>query len=705
MCQSSQTASRPFAEPARGRSRSEKAYRLCRLWLPRLKPCGVSATSSRDASRAIPRGTALGWLAIVVLAHGAQVAAQETSENPGDDPLARLLEGDTSTTRAGGRLPDPAEAMDAYAAARSCIDSWTAGPNIPTPATAARVALYQRGREIASSSARAETTGETGPLSEAVRDLMDRAGRELAPRGGALADRLLAELAPELVLSLELAGPMTPLSRTELISLDSTISPGLTGLAVRWKDDWSLVFPPELTAGGGSPSVRLAAMAAELLDDPAAGVEMTIDLANRPYVSFYRFETVHIAGVGPDGGPAFLTRGARVVERSEVTTASLIGFAAGLVRHVEATRLPAGSRFGITGTVHASLGTAEPAVATPTQQALVALALARAASAKRLAGETRERARELAGLIAADLAHVEPGEIAPEDDGVACAVLWVVLDELDTTDQPDLVALQQTCESMLARHVAAEQAEPRGTVSEAVLVWALAERAARAGLDRPFAERSLRALLRVTPEGGLVGLMPWIGWAELALAGGDAIPAGVQLRSAREMVWTHQLTLEDTGPAERDLQGGILFTGGGVGLPTWNSARPIALIATMLGDPRLTPTDEVPAEVVRLIDAMRFLMQLSARDDACAFYPRPDLARGGIRAAVWDTRQPPEASALTLLAVVELLNSLDTLAGQNTPAAGRPDSGRDAQQQPAPDTAPQGGEADEEPGKKQAQSP
>ncbi|QKK09558.1 MAG: hypothetical protein HND58_16235 [Planctomycetota bacterium] len=218
-----------------------------------------------------------------------------------------------------------------------------------------------------------------------------------------------------------------------------------------------------------------------------------------------------------------------------------------------------------------------------------------------------------------------------------------------------------TCESMLAAHTAAPLATPRGTVAEAVLAWAVAERAARTGQDRAFAESQLRALVRETPKGGMVGLMPWVGWAELALAGEGPVASAVYLREVRDAVWTYQLTLRDTGIEERDLQGGIVFTSGGLSLPTWNSARPIAFAATMLRDPRLTTPEEMPGEVVRLIDAMRFLQQLAAGPAVAAFSGRPELVRGGIRAAVWDPHQPPEATALAMLATAELLRSLDTV--------------------------------------------
>ncbi|VAX37600.1 hypothetical protein MNBD_PLANCTO03-1003, partial [hydrothermal vent metagenome] len=360
------------------------------------------------------------------------------------------------------------------------------------------------------------------------------------------------------------------------------------------------------------------------------------------------------------------------------TTAGLVRFAEELLSHFEATRVadqtptPLGEespRLGLMGTIDAARGVAEPAVASPMQQSLVALSLVRLAETPRVSAAVRTRARTLAREIMFDLAHIEPDEIDPAADGVAAAVAWVVLAQLEADTDADLQPFFESCEEMLAAHAAAERGEVTPGVAEAVLVWALAERAVRTGQDRDIATRDLRALYAATRPGGLVGLMPWLGWAELLLAGEAPVPAGAALRQVREQVWAHQLTLADTGLSDRDLAGGIVFTLGAASLPTWTTARPAALCATLLGDPRLTPPAEVSSEVVRLVRVMRFLRQLSAREAECVFSPRPQLVRGGVRAALWSPQQPPEASAMTLLAVCEFLRSIDRLEppGRDSP--------------------------------------
>src|SRR5690606_21588389 len=133
---------------------------------------------------------------------------------------------------------------------------------------------------------------------------------------------------------------------------------------------------------------------------------------------------------------------------------------------------------GLMGPLDAAAGVANPPIATPMQQSLAALALVRLSETAQMSGPVRERARTLARSVMADLAVLEPVEVEVQRDGVAAAVAWVVLDELGTGADEPLAGLAARCEEMLGAHAAAERDAPVAGVSEAVLVWALAERAA-----------------------------------------------------------------------------------------------------------------------------------------------------------------------------------------------------------------------------------
>jgi hypothetical protein len=599
------------------------------------------------------------WATWCLASTGAGLAAAQ-EQPPAADPLASLL----GEPRADRPLT-PAEAMEAYVRVAEAVETWQAPErraDLAAPA-AARVALYRAGRLVGAANAIGGVGGDPDVLGRAAEGAMEAARLELLPRQDALWREQMRALAGDLTVSVELAGPLTPLGEAEVADPDSALRPGLDGLGVRVGKELVVVFPSELVAGEATPRVELAARAARLLGDPSLGVALPHDLAKEHGAVFYRFGVVHIAGVGEAGSPEFLVRGGRVVEPGEVSVASLVRFAEELLAHFEAARHPAASGLGLMGTIHPSRGVADPAVASPTQQAIVALALLGMAETPQLSEAARARAAELARELMLDLQRVEEGEVEAERDGVAAAVAWVVLERLGAGVSADdaLGPLWGICERMLADHAQAERGEPRGAVSEAVLAWAMAERARATGRDRGAAERDVRALYRAVEPGGLVGLMPWLGWAELALAPEGPVPAGPALRQVREQVWEHQLGGEDAGSDGRDLAGGIVFTRGFVALPSAASARPVALCATMLRDPRLTPAAEAPGEIVRLLGAMRFLDQLGAGEVECRFYANPALARGAVRAAVWDHRMAPETSAAAALCVSEFLRSLAAL--------------------------------------------
>jgi hypothetical protein len=155
--------------------------------------------------------------------------------------------------------------------------------------------------------------------------------------------------------------------------------------------------------------------------------------------------------------------------------------------------------------------------------------------------------------------------------------------------------------------------------------------------------------------------MPWLGWADVALHRSGELPAAVALREMRSQLWAHQLKAQDLSADDPDLAGGIVFTTNRQPLPTWQAARPLAFVATMLGDPRLTEEQEVAGETVRLLEALRYLRQLTASEAEAHLYKDPARAIGGVRASVFDQRMPPEATAMTLMTVCETIKSLEAI--------------------------------------------
>jgi hypothetical protein len=137
----------------------------------------------------------------------------------------------------------------------------------------------------------------------------------------------------------------------------------------------------------------------------------------------------------------------------------------------------------------------------------------------------------------------------------------------------------------------------------------------------------------------------------------------------RQQVWEHQVGAVDIDEDSLDLAGGIVFTKGASPLPTWQCTRPLAFIATMLADARLTEPKERNQELGRLLHALRFIRQLQVDESVGWMAPKPGQAVGGVRAAPWDHSMPPDATSMALLVVVETLKSLEALSKAAKPAA------------------------------------
>ncbi len=94
-------------------------------------------------------------------------------------------------------------------------------------------------------------------------------------------------------------------------------------------------------------------------------------------------------------------------------------------------------------------------------------------------------------------------------------------------------------------------------------------------------------------------------------------------------------------------------------------------MATMMGDARLTDAEEELREITRVLASLRFLRQLAADEDVVWASAAPREAMWGVRAALWDQRQTPEATAMTLLAICETLDSLDAIGTRRAESQGR----------------------------------
>ncbi len=497
---------------------------------------------------------------------------------------------------------------------------------------------------------------------------MSEADSRLPIERDALFEEHVRAAAERITISLELAGPMVPITPAEWTDAALGLAPGIDGVAARIGERSAAIFPGAMLVSGMDPGRALAAAVSKATGDPTLILKRPSELSTEVGAVYYRFRATHLAQPRPDKGPLFLHRAGHVVETRDLTEAELRRWADGLAQNLMGRQWPGVEKYGLQGAYDPVKGVYETPFAGPAEQAAAALALVEYAGTPGVDPGAAERAREFAAGVLSALGSVESGEIDAVSVPAARAMAWVAISELTrahpeaaTALTPDLRAFFERCDGGFQEALG----EGRG-VEGALGTWALARRCAARRERLEGVEARLRSTYADTPPGQLAAVMPWLGWAELAWAqigpdgqnGAAPIPAAVALREMRTQVWSHQLRHEDLPWDQRDLAGGIVFTAARNPLPTWQSVRPLSFIATMLGDLRLTDASEAPGELARLLASLRFLRQLSAGEAEGYAYADPRRAMWGVRASLWDHRQPVEATAMTLMTVCETLRSL-----------------------------------------------
>jgi len=539
---------------------------------------------------------------------------------------------------------------------------------------------------------RGTSCGDDGQtMARAARAAITEATSRLPDTNDALAAGQHLSLAPRLRISLEFSGTLVPITPATFTELDVEIPCGLVGLAARIGSTTAAVFPASMLTTGTLPSDALAAAISSATGDPTAAIKLNAkaqppQIAADRNATFYRFSTTHLAQLAPDAQPIFLFRGGKLISTREITTARLRAFADHLadylMRWSESRRVDSGWP---QSTYHPTRGIHDPTVASLAEYAVAAYAMHRYLAIKarfQTGGDsdwkwTREVTPDIARprfgperLSQQPLGNATPG---PVFGSLRALVAMSPMESRPANSAQTLAALAPL-ESDLA---AAFSAETGGEWSKdipengrAFVAFVLTRRAtlfpdaSDAITRRGTAEAAVRSVYRDAKPTNLVMHMPYLGWAELLLAGDTAaqIPAGAALRDMREIVWQHQLTAADAGADGPDLVGGIVFTGSSNRFPTAQSLRPLAFLATMVGDARLTDPPEVMREISHQLEALRFIRQLSLDEFAARDAVDPPTALWGIRAGLWDNRQAPEATALALLTVCETLRSLDEIA-------------------------------------------
>lgn len=565
--------------------------------------------------------------------------------------------------------------MEAFTA----VEGWVRSLEVPTEPVSlegtrsAMVVLRLDNRVLARGvSVREDGTGVWEAASLAIAEAIGK----IPTSNDATAPLVRRETAARISISLELGGRMIPLRANGWSQIDAEVNVAMDAVVAKILIDdvehTAATFPSMMHVGGDSPTTGVARAVAEASGNPVLALPSDArstprSLREQHGVRLFFCRVTHLAQSAPQIAPTFLYRGSRLIQSSEITRDAIERWSADLATHL-ARR-------------HEILSydpTAEPTTPRPRAPLAPELAITIRALEQRLSrdGLTDVAREEATGAVAAMQTRLREG--FPKDKAISAVnAASMVLAGVGGTTDPQIHA---RVDDALASAVTAdgEWSQRISPASRGFIAWALVERAAwnQEGEARDKAmsraNRAVRAIYRDTPEGDLVAQMPWLFFAERGLARDqDAMPAAAAIRNVRDLIVRHQLTASDAGEEGQDLIGGVIYTRQGAALPNAQSARAIAFLCALTGDPRVTGADESLPQLTRSLAGIRFLRQLTMDEVSGHIAVEPRIALGGVQAAAWDPSQPIEASALSLLAACEMLNGLDRLAS----AAAEPSAG------------------------------
>lgn len=280
------------------------------------------------------------------------------------------------------------------------------------------------------------------------------------------------------------------------------------------------------------------------------------------------------------------------------------------------------------------------------------------------------------------------GEPAPPEVEALCLLALTASPTAQTKQQ--WIERRDLLATRIVGYVSAEgQFQPAGRdplnqPRAALLTAALAGAYARKPDDRLAAalELSLKALYAQADEQDNIHALPWMMMAE-RLAGPGLARRSQEARSARDRRLTllRSFTRELIDPRRErqitsipregppDVLGGFRIQPEPFGTPpnpTWHSAGPVLFLALALQDPQLLSDDsDRHGPSLAITMGAGFLNRLTMRDASLFCALDRDRSTGGVRPSLSENRLATDAAAWSLLALTEVIATLDLLDEQD----------------------------------------
>ena len=442
------------------------------------------------------------------------------------------------------------------------------------------------------------------------------------------------------------------------------------------------MWPANTLAGNMSPRSQLVRM----LTDLGYGTD-DMKFVTRPSgPTLSSFEVIHIVQPGNDVAPMRLVRGHPVLPTTSLSSRSLEEMAQRLTSFLIRRQLTDGH---LAGTYHPSTDRYNPEIAPTHDLALAGFVLAqRAAYLSRFDPKNLQTPQLIEAINA--MARLLTDELGDHDDAnnsvshVAATALMVM-----TLESRHLVQYKRHRNLWAGRLLdlcrddgsfqatVKGQPKPLNRPTQALVAAALAslyEQTRDERLVKPLTQ-SLDFLTQDANASALLNMLPWLAMAQsrmqrLGLLETDATDADSPGHHITEILMRLADTLRKKQVSALDVRevtdvvGGFDLTArstNDVSDPNWRSAHILAFLASLLGQRGLVPHDDTIQWLLDCGLAGRFLSQLMFDEPSCYYVRSRDDAVGGVRRTLWDNRLSTGPTAMTLLAVTELQESVARL--------------------------------------------
>lgn len=435
-------------------------------------------------------------------------------------------------------------------------------------------------------------------------------------------------------------------------------------------------WPATALAANVPPSSQFVQPLADLAYEPAQMRQIFAQIGRPDGPRLGRFEIIHLVRPGEGQPVQRLVRGNVLLPPVSVNTPTLAGMADRLARFLLMRQLDTG---GFTGTYLPTSDQYDPARASLADAALATYVLARYASHVLTAETPAPRAQPFLDAHERALRYLVKQLLTPETppDPAADALALLAILHGPYPDQRKVE--RDSLIKQLLRHQTADGSfDSPSTDKPSAPLQALAT-AALAACHRQTRDAQLLQPLALARQALAHSLrdeleddaLPWLGLTEDDPA--DQVPPATTAPSASPPTplwvregWADRLRKRQirSQPAlgPDDVMGGFeLGPPRPAPSPDWRTANVLIFLAHDLkARPPLQRRDRLIAAMDAGL-AARFLAQLMFDEPSCYYIRSRTDVLGGVRVSLTDNRLPLNTTAATLLAVVELQQSLDAL--------------------------------------------